>query len=437
MRHASPDLKLNAHCTSIALHALPRIVTEPLILEQFAPVFTQIAQLPQFLADRLLRAGFHPGKRRCMIEAAEDGIATRGADMKFPTRVSVTLVLIATTSLFIPEQSWGDVALHGQSADATTLARSESEPSARAVVAPAKCKKLRQALKRTKKSSVAKRRVLRKRIKVACRKISPVVTTPTPTPEPDTEQARAMCTIDDPRIRELSGLASSALHPTVLWTHNDSGDQARVFAVDITTCGVVAEVDLTGVVARDFEAIGRGVDTGGNSVIWVADIGDNAGNRGNVTLYRFPEPASLTDQQVVPDPFTVTYDGGARNAEGILVGQERGGPVWIVSKEANGGIYELTAGFQQVGSAVATRIADVPSFLTDAAAKADLSTVLLRSGDFGQVRRGLVTNEPTENFTFPHQQQGEAMTFSADERYVYIASEGVTELIRIPADQLP
>lgn len=356
--------------------------------------------------------------------------------MKLPNRVSVALIVVATTALFTPEQAWGELAPPAHTAAASTLTRALAAPSPRAVVAPAKCKKLRRALKRTKKSSVTKRRVLRKRIKVACKKISPPVTPPLTTPAPDVERTRTMCTISNPRLPEVSGLTSSELHPDILWTHNDSGDQARIFAINVSTCAIVAEVGLTGVVARDFEAIGRGVDNSGTSVLWIADIGDNAQSRANVTLYRIPEPAMLTDQVVAPDAFTITYADGARNAEGILVSHAQGGPVWIVSKEANGGIYELTAGFQQVGSAVATRIADVPSFLTDAAAKADWSTVVLRSGDFGQIRHGLVTNEPTVNFTFPHQPQGEAVTFSADERYVYIASEGVSELIRIPSDQL-
>ncbi len=35
----------------------------------------------------------------------------------------------------------------------------------------------------------------------------------------------------DPRITESSGLAPSSLHRGVLWTMNDSGSRARIYAV--------------------------------------------------------------------------------------------------------------------------------------------------------------------------------------------------------------
>ena len=38
--------------------------------------------------------------------------------------------------------------------------------------------------------------------------------------------------IKDSRITESSGLAASLLHPGVLWTHNDSGNPPRIYAID-------------------------------------------------------------------------------------------------------------------------------------------------------------------------------------------------------------
>src|SRR5688572_24082160 len=38
-------------------------------------------------------------------------------------------------------------------------------------------------------------------------------------------------TIGEPRLIELSGLASSRHHPDVLWGHNDSGGTAELYAV--------------------------------------------------------------------------------------------------------------------------------------------------------------------------------------------------------------
>src|SRR5687768_16693758 len=54
---------------------------------------------------------------------------------------------------------------------------------------------------------------------------------PCPTYKPSTTAGP----ITDSQLNELSGLAKSAQNTNVLWTHNDSGDDARVFP--ITTAG--------------------------------------------------------------------------------------------------------------------------------------------------------------------------------------------------------
>ena len=46
------------------------------------------------------------------------------------------------------------------------------------------------------------------------------------------------------QINEASGLAASRLHPGVLYTHNDSGDRARIFAVDSESGETLAEYDV-------------------------------------------------------------------------------------------------------------------------------------------------------------------------------------------------
>ncbi len=97
--------------------------------------------------------------------------------------------------------------------------------------------------------------------------------------------------IKSSEIDEASGLAASRQTPGVLWTHNDSGDKARLFAIDeqgelLMTC------TLAGVTARDWEdiAIGRGAIEG-ESYLYIADIGDNSSKHDACYLYRFKEPA--------------------------------------------------------------------------------------------------------------------------------------------------
>jgi len=38
--------------------------------------------------------------------------------------------------------------------------------------------------------------------------------------------------INNDSLNEASGLAASRRNPNILWTHNDSGDENRVFAID-------------------------------------------------------------------------------------------------------------------------------------------------------------------------------------------------------------
>ena len=39
--------------------------------------------------------------------------------------------------------------------------------------------------------------------------------------------------IENDEILEASGIASSRFNQNILWTHNDSGDENRIFAMDI------------------------------------------------------------------------------------------------------------------------------------------------------------------------------------------------------------
>lgn len=187
-------------------------------------------------------------------------------------------------------------------------------------------------------------------------------------------------TIQDPRIKESSGLAASRVHPGVYWTHNDSDDGPYVYAVDSATGRTVARVTLTGIGRpRDVEAISLGPD----GQLYVADIGDNRdGTWDHVWIYRFPEPRELGDATVKAEQFTVRYADGPRNAEALMVHPVTG-RVYIASKnERTGGLYEGPERLSADGTNVFRRIADVP-WVTDGAfspdgGRADAARVLLR-----------------------------------------------------------
>jgi len=126
-------------------------------------------------------------------------------------------------------------------------------------------------------------------------------------------------------IREASGIVASRQNPGVLWVHNDSGDSARIFAID-EKARLLGVCDIRGATARDWEdiAIGPGPDPN-RQYLYIGDIGDNRARRPEITIYRLAEPridvTSRFGQMVLgpPDAIRLTYPDGPRDAETLLV----------------------------------------------------------------------------------------------------------------------
>jgi hypothetical protein len=110
-----------------------------------------------------------------------------------------------------------------------------------------------------------------------------------------------------------------------LWTHNDSGDEARIFLID-RKAACKAVVWLAGVRNRDWEeiAVGPGPEEG-QSYVYVGEIGDNRATYECKYLYRFPEPAIPTQQGRIDttihafDSIKFTLEGGPRDTEAFIV----------------------------------------------------------------------------------------------------------------------
>ncbi len=122
-------------------------------------------------------------------------------------------------------------------------------------------------------------------------------------------------------ITESSGLAVSQLQPEIFWTHNDSGDSARIFAIDrggnVTGVASLAEVQ-----ANDFEDMASYRD-GGRPRLLVADVGDNRASRDHVRIYLFDEP-DPRGRSVVKQFQTLRlrYPDGPRDCEAVAVDLE-------------------------------------------------------------------------------------------------------------------
>ena len=135
----------------------------------------------------------------------------------------------------------------------------------------------------------------------------------------------------NPELEEISGLAFSYLHPNLMYVHTDSGGEAAVYLLD-SMGKELGKIELEGIKNRDWEDIAVGPGPEGKPYIFVAEIGDNAAIHGEIFVFRFPEPTEpMVKTTVKPDVLTLTFPGGARDAETLMVDPITG-DLFIVSK---------------------------------------------------------------------------------------------------------
>ena len=250
--------------------------------------------------------------------------------------------------------------------------------------------------------------------------------------------SRTLCKVSDPRLSEISGMATSRRHADVVWVHNDSGDAARVYGLSTKTCAVVAELNLRGVQARDFEGMAAGVDAKGRSVLWLADIGDNRQNWPEVRIHQVREPKKLGKRTKAALTYRVRYSDGSHDAETILA-DPRSTQLWLVTKKlAAGAMYRLPKVLKTSGVNVARRIQTEGGLITDGAVAPRGDLYVLRDYLDARIFRGLPPGRVRSTIELPFQVQGEAITWSADGQSLLTISERDDRLleIRLSSDQL-
>ncbi|MFC7717561.1 hypothetical protein [Nonomuraea recticatena] len=226
----------------------------------------------------------------------------------------------------------------------------------------------------------------------------------------------------DDRITESSGLYASRLHDGVVWTHNDGAGPPTLYAVG-RDGRTRAAISIKGAEAVDTEAMGGAVDVRGNSMLYLADIGDNEGSRsGGVTVLAVPEPTVLADGEVSAQRYQLVYPDGAHDAESILVHPQTGNLYLITKGPSGGAIYGAPSALVPDVNNRLEHLGPLPHVVSDGALNAD-GLMFIRG--YNKIRVFAdITGKLLETIPAPQQPQGESLAISADGRSLLAGSEG-------------
>jgi hypothetical protein len=137
--------------------------------------------------------------------------------------------------------------------------------------------------------------------------------------------------------RETSGLARGIAHAGMFWTHNDAGGEPVLFGFD-DSGALRAQVRVEGAPFTDWEDI-EGARCGSGSCLFIADTGDNEGERDEVVIYEVPEP-SPDQTSASAKAYRARYPDGQHDSEALFA---HGGDLFLVTKGRRGpiGLYRF------------------------------------------------------------------------------------------------
>lgn len=279
----------------------------------------------------------------------------------------------------------------------------------------------------------------------------------------------------DRRITESSGIVASSAQERLIFTHNDSGDTARFFAVDFRGC-TLAVYPLVGAEANDWEDMARGPDTKGRSSLYFADIGDNLHQRTDgISVYRVTQPkvdvrpSGSKCRGGATKPirnwvrFDLAYPDVPQDVETLLV-HPRSGQLFVVTKTYAevSGVYAAPTPLRSGVTNVLERVATIvfPPSPADPAANPPfgaIGRVNATGGDISPTGERVVVRTYTDAWEWdvadrdvvaafaaaptriplPSTQQGEAITYSRNGRSLLTSTEGVNALVHLLSQDRP
>ena len=236
-------------------------------------------------------------------------------------------------------------------------------------------------------------------------------------------------------LNEASGIDFGILNKEVLFSHNDSGNKAEIYALTIDG-KILSTLILKGTKNRDWEDIAVAKDPQNDiSYIYIADIGDNNAKYNTVYVYRFKEPQLTGKNEILQisavDTIEISYEDGPRDAEAIFL-EPKTGDIYIISKrEEQVGLYRVPYPFNFKDKNNARRIASLPLSWVTAADLSNNGKLLLVKTYTGIYRYKIMLDDKNiiilskEAKTMPYitEPQGEAVCWDAKNKGYFTLSE--------------
>ena len=272
-------------------------------------------------------------------------------------------------------------------------------------------------------------------------------------------------TLESPPKKEASGLAASHRIKDVLWTHDDSGGAAVLYAVD-TTGKKRGALRIAGVKNEDWEDLAS-FEREGKAWLLIADTGDNDAKRDTVRLHVIEEPAATrlnpaSETEVSPAySLRIKYEDGPHDCESVAVDAVEGTVYFLTKRDAPPRLYRVPLDASREKQIVARLVGTVPELAgtspidalfkhvagkraawptaLDITADGRTAVVLTYGAPVVFSRQGKESwpeafkREPTR-LLFHGLPQAEGVCFSADGRAIYIVSETNPAIVRYDRD---
>lgn len=247
-------------------------------------------------------------------------------------------------------------------------------------------------------------------------------------------------------ISEASGIIASRKNLDVFWTHNDSGGDNVIYALN-NSGEHLGVYTLDGIIIRDWEDIAIDYFPDDDEYyLFLGDIGDNNGNHNEKYIFKIPEPGVNANQNPVNESIsgieTITFEysnGDKWNSETLLI-DPLNHDFYIVTKRFNAEDLDLVYRIQYPQPTTTTITAqqvaeiDVPSSVSTGCVGGDVSSngleILIKTYNHVYYWERTAQQSFWEafdidgvNVNYIQEPQGEALCWKPDRNGYYTVSE--------------